>query len=169
MKMSRFALSLTLMTLLAAGGCVTAFAEDAAPVQKPGCSVHKGQRHKMDPAKREEMHKRFAQNLGLSAEQDAKIKSIRESFHEAHKAEFEAMKAKHQEMRKLKESGADEQTMAAKREEMKAQFAGLKTAREDLKSQIKAVLTPEQQAKMEAMKAQHKGPRDGGKRSPKAE
>ena len=144
-------LALSLLLVVSASGIAVSHAEDAAT---------QGPRDKKEwKAKHEEARQRFEQELNLTAEQKAKIKSIRQAFRESHKAEFDAMKAKHQEMKQLKQSGADEKALAAKRQEMKSQFAGLKQDKQKMMAEIKAVLTPEQAAKLEAMKKQHKGKR----------
>jgi protein CpxP len=157
MKLTRFALSFFMVAAFALGGVMTASAENAPDNGKP----YAGKKMGWGGGKHKGHHQAFMKDLNLTAEQQAKIKSIRESFRESHKSEFEAMKAKHQELRKLKQSGADAQTLAAKREELKGQFPNLKADRERMMNDIKAVLTPEQRAKLEAKKAEFMQRRGG--------
>ncbi|GAB3744023.1 hypothetical protein GCM10027594_23000 [Hymenobacter agri] len=84
---------------------------------------------------------KMAKELGLNADQEAKV----ESLMLARQQESAALKAKY---------GADRK---AGRTEMKA-------AHDRYEAQLKAILTPEQYAKMDKMKAEHHGHgKDGGK------
>jgi periplasmic protein CpxP/Spy len=153
MKMTRIALSLGLAaTVLLGGTSLKGLAEDR---DKDPAKCNKMDRAEWK-AKHEEARKRFWDELSLTPEQDTQIKSIREAFKEAHQGEFETMKAKKQELRELKRSGADAETIDAKRAEMKEAFAAIKEDRQRMMDDIKALLTPEQAAKLEARKQEHK-------------
>lgn len=163
MQMTRFILPLSLaFAVFSAGFTADVFANPAADWQGPGQQMmahgHKGHKN-MTPeqreAKRAEMKQRFAEKLGLTAEQQSRIDAIHESFRESHKDQFEAMKAKKQELKQLKESGASEEEIQARRAALKQEYAGMRAEHEQLMSQVKAVLTPEQVEKFEAMKAEH--------------
>lgn len=86
----------------------------------------KGDRHRGDPAA---MHARMAQELGLTADQQAKIKAIREQ----ERTQGEAIRAD--------QSLSREQKMEKR-----------KALREATVQQIDAVLTPEQRPKAQAMR-----------------
>ena len=55
----------------------------------------------------------------------------------------------------MKEKGASQADIDAKRAAIRQEFAGLKDAHKQMREQIKAVLTPDQVKKFEAMKASH--------------
>ena len=122
--------------------------------------------------------------LGLSADQVTRIKAIVD----ANKAEMKTLRDQMQatftpeqqaqmkawrEQAKGKEKGQrpDREAMKAKwdqlglsdgqRQQLKSYREQIKTKRESIRSQIQAVLTPEQQAKMEAKKAEWKGKHGG--------
>ena len=126
------------------------------------------------------MMEKMSTELGLSADQQAQIKSIFES----HKPQFEQLReqmkstfteeqrAAMKEMRKNRKAGGERPS----KEERQAKFAQLgvsegqmqqmkslreqmKAERESMKNEISAVLTPDQQTKLEEMKAKHKGKR----------
>lgn len=120
-------------------------------------------------ARKAEHHARMVKELGLTPEQQDRIQAIKKNYFETHKDEIEAMKAKHQDFRKLKESGASPEVLEARRKEMKAEFADRKGQHKELMNEIKSVLTPEQVAKMDALKAQRKKDghhKQGGPRPP---
>jgi protein CpxP len=88
----------------------------------------------------------MAKELGLNADQEAKV----ESLMLARQQETATLKAKY---------GADRK---AGRTEMKA-------AHDRYEAQLKTILTPEQYAKMDKLKAEHRGHgKDGGKMKVKA-
>ena len=107
-------------------------------------------------AKRAEMRQKFKQELGLSDQQEKQIHTLRKNFYEAHKSEFAAKRAQWQEIKTMKQNGASQEQIAAKRKGMKDQFSNMKADREKLQQQIRATLTPEQAQKFDAMKAQHR-------------
>ena len=128
----------------------------------------------------DKMMEKMSTELGLSADQQTRIKAIFES----HKPQFEQLREQ------MKSTFTDEQRAAMKearknrkaggerpsKEERQAQFASLgisdgqmqqmksirqqmKAEREAMKNEISAVLTPEQQTKLDEVKAKHKGKR----------
>ena len=128
----------------------------------------------------DKMMEKMSTELGLSADQQSQIKAIFES----HKPQFEQLReqmkstftdeqrAAMKEARQNRKAGGERPT----KEERQAQFASLgisdgqmqqmksireqmKAEREMMKNEISAVLTPEQQSKLEEMKAKHKGKR----------
>lgn len=134
----------------------------------------------------EKMLQKMSTELGLSATQTAQIKQIYEShkprmqqIHEQMKSTFtEDQRNAMKEMRKNRK-GTDGQRPS--KEERQAQMAQIgisegqmqqmrslreqmKTERESIKSEVNAVLTPDQQAKLEQMKSNWKNRR--GKRGP---
>ena len=122
---NKFLLSSCLSALLVFGA--NAFAtEDVAPVDMPPTPHHQ----QFDGKKMHEMHqKKLAEDLGLTAEQQAKAEAIR-------KADFEKMKPLMEEMKALRE----------KMDNMR---------KENLKS-FEEILTPEQKAKFEKIIAERK-------------
>lgn len=100
-------------------------------------------------AKRAERAAKMQEALGLSDAQAADIQAIKESY----KPQFEALGER---AKALKESGADREAMQPIREEMRA-------LRDEVKAEVATVLTAEQQAKLEELKAE-RGDRRGGRR-----
>lgn len=91
-----------------------------------------------DPAKRAEMQTaRMTEKLGLSADQSAKVKAINQKYGEKAKATHDA------------NAGADKGKMKAAHQTLRAEHD----------AEIKKVLTKDQAAKWEQMKAEHKGER----------
>lgn len=152
--------TLFLLAALAFATAGTSFAQTAptkvAPVKTTGTDAKqtarhygKGQKGPKDPAKMAD-HKagKMAKELGLNADQEAKV----EQLLLARQQESAAFKTKY---------AADKK---AGRTEMKA-------AHDRYETQLRAILTPEQFAKMDKMKAEHHGHdkmKDGGKMKMKA-
>ena len=142
--------TLFLLAALAFATAGTSFAQTA--VKTTGTDANQTARHyekkgPKDPAKMAD-HKagKMAKELGLNADQEAKV----ESLMLAREQESTALKAKY---------GTDRQ---AGRTEMKA-------AHDRYEAQLKTILTPEQFAKMDKMKTEHHGHgKDGGKTKMKA-
>lgn len=147
------------LSQLLAASLITLSASSIAFAQPPAQSVDNaklsGHSAAQCKAKHAEMRQRFAKELGLNADQQKKIEALRSSFKSAHKAEFEAKHQQYKELKALKQSGASQAQIDAKRDAIHQQFAGMKADREKLEQQIKAVLTPDQVQKFDAMKARH--------------
>ncbi len=110
---------------------------------KAGCKKHCHEgREKMEKA------------LGLTPEQKKQMATIRTNFKTAHQSEFEAKRAQYQELKLMEASGASPEQIKAKRETMHQQFADLKAEHEKMETQMKAILTPEQAQKWDAMKTE---------------
>ncbi len=101
-------------------------------------------------AKRAERAAKMKEALGLSDAQAADIQDIKESY----RPQFEALKER---AKALKESGADREAMQPIREEKRA-------LKDQVKAEIATVLTAEQQAKLEELKAERGERRGGGRR-----
>ncbi|GAA4052832.1 hypothetical protein GCM10022409_44710 [Hymenobacter glaciei] len=144
--------TLFLLTALALTTAGTSFAQTA--VQATGTNAKQTARHyakgkqgPKDPAKMAD-HKagKMAKELGLNADQETKV----EQLLLARQQESATLKAKY---------GTDRK---AGRTEMKA-------AHDRYETQLKAILTPEQYAKMDKLKGEHHGHgKDGGKMKVKA-
>lgn len=116
-------------------------AEDAAPAK-----------HADWKAKKREHHKRFAEKLGLTEEQQAEMKEIRESFYAVNKAEMDAAKADYKALFQKKRSGElSKEAFRVEKQALKAKYADLHEAKKSLKDAMHAVLTPEQREKAKAM------------------
>lgn len=121
-----------LLAALAFATAGTSFAQTA-----PAASMVKQDRKHApkDPAKMADRKAgKMAKELGLNTDQEAKIEQL--------------MLARNQEMMALKTKyGTDR----------KAGFTEMKAARERYDTQMKAILTPEQYAKLDKMKDEHRG------------
>ena len=103
--------------------------------------------------------------LNLTDDQKAKIKQIRESFAESNKPLREQLRAKRQELRQASEGGTFNEALATQKlTEMAGLQAKLMGARIQLRQQMLSVLTTEQKAQLDQLKAQfkaHRGARRG--------
>jgi protein CpxP len=115
----------------------------------------------------------FLNRLNLTDDQKAKLKQIRESFAERNKALLEEIRAKRQELRQASEGGTfNEATATQKLTDMAGLQAKLMGERFKLRQEMQTVLTDEQKAQLEQLRAQFKthrgerrgagGPRDNG-------
>jgi len=108
--------------------------------------------------------------LNLTDDQKAKMKQSRQSFMESNKPLLEQLRAKRQELRQASEGGTFNEALATQKlTEMAGLQAKLMGARFQLHQQMLSVLTPEQKAQLDQLKAQfktHRGPRpgEGGRR-----
>ena len=97
---------------------------------------------------------RVAQALGLSPEQQAQMKAIREKHLEALKGDREASRAQFQAFRAAMENPkATESQLRTAFDQMNTQRFQFMLDRRAMRQEMRAVLTPEQQAKADAMKA----------------
>jgi periplasmic protein CpxP/Spy len=102
--------------------------------------------------------------LNLTDDQKAKLKQIRESFATTNKPLMEQLRAKRQELRQANEGGTFNEALATQKlTEAAGLEAKLMGARFQLRQQELAVLTAEQKAQLDQMKAQFKE-RRGGRR-----
>jgi len=103
--------------------------------------------------------------LNLTDDQKAKMKQIRQSFMESNKPLLEQLQAKRQELRQASEGGTFNEALATQKlTEMAGLQAKAMGARFALHQQMLAVLTTEQKAQLDQLKAQfktHRGPRRG--------
>jgi periplasmic protein CpxP/Spy len=102
--------------------------------------------------------------LNLTDDQKAKIKQIRESFAQSNKPLREQLRTKRQELRQASEGGTFNEALATQKlTEMAGLQAKLMGERFKLHQEMLSVLTPEQKAQLDQLKAQFKA-RRGEKR-----
>jgi len=100
--------------------------------------------------------------LNLSDDQKAKMKTIRENFATNNKPLMEQLHAKRQELRQASEGGTFNEALATqKMTEMAGLQAKLMGERFKLDQEVQTVLTAEQKAQLEQLKAQSKTHRGG--------
>ncbi len=104
------------------------------------------------------------QQLNLTPVQEETIKGIMEASKQQALPLMQQMRSFKQELRQLKANNASEAEIQAKKAEMKPLWEEFKKQREATMAEIRAVLTPEQQAKLDEMKQQRMQRRGGGKR-----
>lgn len=92
--------------------------------------------------------------LDLTDAQKDQIKALHEQFKADHEDEFEQMKTLHGQMREQRQAG-DREGAQAIREQLHALRQSMKADHEALRERIDAILTAEQRAKLEEMKANH--------------
>jgi protein CpxP len=103
--------------------------------------------------------------LNLTDDQKAKMKQIRESFAERNKPLREQLQAKRQELRQTSEGGTFNEALATQKlTEMAGLQAKLMGERFKLNQEMQSVLTDEQKAQLEQLKAQFKSHRGAGRR-----
>ena len=99
----------------------------------------------------------FLNRLNLTDDQKAKIKQIRESFAERNRPLREELRAKRQELRQASEGGTFNEALATQKlTEMAGLQAKLMGERFQLNQEMQTVLTAEQKAQLEQLKAQFK-------------
>jgi Spy/CpxP family protein refolding chaperone len=101
---------------------------------------------------------RMADELNLSDAQKSQIKAIQEQFKTRNASTFEELKTLHETARQQMKDKNTEGAQAT-RDQIKAKMETLKAAGEQMSSQIRNVLTADQQAKFDEMKQNHKGER----------
>jgi Spy/CpxP family protein refolding chaperone len=99
----------------------------------------------------------FFHSLNLTTDQQAKMKTIRESFAQSNKPLREQLRAKRQELRQASEGGTFNEALATQKlTEMASLEAKLMGERFKLHQEMLSVLTTEQKAQLEQAKAQRK-------------
>jgi periplasmic protein CpxP/Spy len=102
--------------------------------------------------------------LNLTDDQKARLKQIRESFASTNKPLMQELRAKRQELRQSSEGGTFNEALATQKlTESAALQAKVMGARFQLHQQMVSVLTAEQKAQLDQLKAQSKE-RRGGRR-----
>ncbi|MDR3570347.1 MAG: Spy/CpxP family protein refolding chaperone [Syntrophobacteraceae bacterium] len=114
-------------------------------------------------------HPNFFKQLNLSEAQKKEIKAIREKAHPKMKPLIKELKAGREELVALRKTGRfDEAKVRAIAEKQGRTLAKVIVEREDILYKIRAVLTPEQRAKLDTMHETYKSkhPRHWKKSSP---
>lgn len=115
---------------------------------------HKGGNHKKAGA---------FKRLDLTDDQKAQIKALRDAFKQQNEGTFQEIKALRDQMKDAREN-QDKERAKAIHEQIKSKMESLRPAKEELQRRIAAILTPEQRAELEKMKANHKEHRGEGRR-----
>jgi protein CpxP len=130
---------------------------------EPGSGGQKPRREWRGKGSKHGMHGRHGavfNRLNLTDDQKAKMKQIRESFAESNKPLREQLRAKRQELRQASEGGTFNEALAAQKlTEMAGLQAKLMGERIKLNQEMQSVLTAEQKAQLEQLKAQSKSRR----------
>ncbi|MDP9195072.1 MAG: Spy/CpxP family protein refolding chaperone [Acidobacteriota bacterium] len=100
----------------------------------------------------------FAKKLNLTDAQKQQISEVKKSFHEENKAFFETAGDTRRQIREAKEAG-DTARLESLKATAKSQHAQMKQLRDAQKQRIEAVLTSEQRAQWQAMKAEREAKR----------
>lgn len=93
--------------------------------------------------------------LNLTDAQKAQIKQIRDAFKQQNSSQIAQLKSLRDQMKAAREAKNTDQ-MKSLRDQMKTAMEAMKPAHEKLRADIAAVLTPEQRAKLEQLKADRK-------------
>ncbi len=100
-----------------------------------------------------QMEGKMADKLGLTADQKTKIQAIRDQFKKDNATALDEIQKLHEQMRTYAQN-KDKANMQTLRQQIKTKEEALKPARDRMRQQIDAILTPEQRATMEQMKQQ---------------
>jgi Spy/CpxP family protein refolding chaperone len=114
---------------------------------------HGGQGGKHGHGKGGEFGERFAQKLNLSTAQQQQIKDIEKSFREENKAFFQSARDTREQMKAAKEAG-DTARFEQLEGTAQSQHAQMKSLRDAQMQRIDAILTPDQRAQLQALKAE---------------
>lgn len=101
---------------------------------------------------------KFAQELGLTDAQKEQIKAIKRASREENKAFFEQARATREQFHAAKKAN-DTATMESLKATAESQRAQMKQIRDAEKAKIASVLTPDQNAKWQALRAQRQAER----------
>lgn len=112
-----------------------------------------GKRGKGGRHGRAELSERLAEKLNLTDAQKSQLRAINEGFRANNKATFESSRALRQELREAKKAN-DTAKLEALKPQLEAQRTQMRQLREAHQAQIVAILTPEQRAQWEALKAE---------------
>ena len=141
-------------------GCTFALADDtaAAPAAPAATQAQGEHRHGCQMGKRHHRHRAFARiakKLGLSDQQKAQAKAIFQENRALAKPTLVSLRAERQQLRDLIQSGsADEGAIRAESAKVSGLQADLAVQRAKGAKQLLALLTPDQQAKWQALRAQ---------------
>ncbi|TXD33531.1 periplasmic heavy metal sensor [Lujinxingia vulgaris] len=94
--------------------------------------------------------------LGLSEAQQTQIRTLLEGKRDAHKADRQALREAHQEMRELVTSDAAADAIRAKLDEVLELENQLKRERLSLALELRAILTPEQRTRLQELSAERR-------------
>lgn len=112
---------------------------------------------------REKYMSKMRSELNLTPEQEKKMQASMKTFKDQHQADREAMKAKFQEMKSLRESNGDPDKIKALRDDLSQMRQSMRAKHEAMQ---KSILTPEQFGKWQQMQKEHqsqfKGMQGGG-------
>jgi Spy/CpxP family protein refolding chaperone len=107
---------------------------------------------------------RMAEKLNLSDAQKQQIKDLQTNFRESNKAFFDQVRDTHKQMAEAREAN-DTARLDALKATAESQHAQMKQLRDQQQQRIAALLTPEQRAQLDAMKAEREARRaEHGKR-----
>jgi protein CpxP len=105
-----------------------------------------------------EFSERFAQKLNLTDAQKQQIKDVQQSFRDENKAFFDAARDTRRQIREAKEAG-DTARLESLKATAKSQHAQMKQLRDAKMQRIEAVLTTEQRAQWQTLKAERQAKR----------
>ena len=105
-----------------------------------------------------EFAERFAQKLNLTDAQKQQIKDVQQSFRDENKAFFDAARDTRRQIREAKEAG-DTARLESLKATAQSQRAQMKQLRDARMQRIEAVLTTEQRAQWQSLKAEREAKR----------
>ena len=147
-NVQRFIALLSFMFLLTVSGYAN---------EEGGKGFHKKEMKEKWGQKREEIHKK----LGLTPEQESKLKANREEHHSEMEKLHEQIKAKKEELKQaLDQPTVDEAKVRALHNEMKELKSQMEDGRFNGILEVRKILTPEQFEKFKKLKEEHKGKED---------
>jgi protein CpxP len=98
---------------------------------------------------------KMIEKLNLTPDQQTKIKAIREQFKSQNATSIAEIKTLRNQMKQQMQN-KDKDGAKATRDQIKAKMEAMKPAREQMRSQIEQILTPEQRSQLATMKQERK-------------
>ena len=148
-------LTLSRFTTLAAVSLLTLAAAVSLPTlaHQRGCD-HPPLAEHQEGSRADRHIQHLSETLALTDEQLAQVKALRDSQRESMRAERKAMHEQRKSFHELAKAGASEAELKAQADTIAAQVSAHMVAKTQQMSALRALLTPEQQAKLDAMHAE---------------
>jgi Spy/CpxP family protein refolding chaperone len=119
---------------------------------------HEGQGGKHGRGRHGELGARFAEKLNLTDAQKEQIRTMNQTFRDSNKEFFEQARDTHRQMREARQAG-DQARLESLKATAQSQRAQMKQLHTEQRQRVLALLTPEQRAQFEAMKAERQARR----------
>jgi Spy/CpxP family protein refolding chaperone len=138
--------TITAVAVLALGATLAFAAVETEKGGKGGWEGHRGSAM---------MNEDLTQKLNLSDAQKQEVADLNKSFRESNKALFQSMHETREAFKAARDAN-DTAKLDALRPTMESQRAQMKQLRDAQDAKVRAILTPEQRAQLDTLKAEHR-------------